>query len=1139
MHKQTKQRKRTRLSIALSVILAMTLAVMPLLQYTPQAYSLEQGAIAEHETLTQEEAPEEQTEEGVIEQEEILNEEQQGEQSEAAEEGTEEATVEEPELLEEFEGGESTSTDDERAIDPIEDIVAMSATEESEQQEASPFAVGDVYTSNTGWICEVISETGVWGTQSETVVKVIGYSGAGGDHISLNKDLVKRPGSINRDIFSIESVEIVGVGSDNRAAITGMLCANNDTLTSFDVSGCVSLVTLSVFKNKALASIDISDCTALENLTCSNGKLTSIDLSSNTKLVELSLHNNLLTDLNLSNNTKIEKLTVNKNKFESIDISMLSELADLMVAQNQITSIDVSQNQKLDGLFVWDNPLISLDVSNNPLLTRLNCSLCAIEELDLSSNPLLQMLICSSNQLTELDVSNNPLLSGTFECSKNQLLDIVGWQVAGMVAATNQEVEIPMKRLADGSYEAVRTYGFESGHAYADSSVADYNAGTGRFTAPVGTTMPVSGTFSTDIANNGNTVSGTIRFVRQLFDYDVTFDSKGADNGSDYDSLILTMQEDFCIMVSTNFPADPVKAGNTFKGWQYEDPANPGVMIPVTPYTSSPSANITLEALWVPSSESGESGDIRIAATSFIMSKGELDAYSADVPANQLATLVTKGKASAWRISDLTDVAITDALFVGGVPTTTGSYQVTYTADDGIDAASVTVSVVIHDQVDGTLGADNFSYDVKDGALSAADVAVLANATVYDALGAVTTETPVPDATQLAAINDAIANRTKGDFPLKFTNAAGDEVTVTVSLTRSIYDVTFDSKGADNAADYDTLVVPVMENTAIESAAGFPVEPTRDGYVFRGWQYDDPANPGTMMWLEATTLMPSDDVELVAAWEQGTAVTVGDITIVASDFIMSMDEAKDHQAKTPADQLQELITRGKVKAWRTDTKVDAVITLATVSPSKGNGNSIDALTGDYQVTYYAGQGAEEVSVTVKAAVYDTASSDGSIGGNDFTYNIKGGALTEDRIRELGSVTVYDKYGRPTGEKAVLTPADLEKINAMIAAEQLGETELTFTNAAGQTVTIKANLVASAVPDPDEEPIPDPDPKKPDTSSGTDTDSDKKGSTSGTSGSKGGFVRTGDDITLLLIGGTAALLSLMILAGVLLRRKRAQ
>ncbi len=285
-------------------------------------------------------------------------------------------------------------------------------------------------------------------------------------------------------------------------------------------------------------------------------------------------------------------------------------------------------------------------------------------------------------------------------------------------------------------------------------------------------------------------------------------------------------------------------------------------------------------------------------------------------------------------------------------------------------------------------------------------------------------------------------------------NIAGDGTLVLkLYYDKTIFDLTFDSQGADQAMMLDALSLRVPQDAAVTSVSGFPSQPpTKAGHVFRGWQMPDSS------WVTSTTRMPPNDLKLTAVWERGTVVTAGKVTIVASGFIMSISDAQAHQAKSSSAQFTELVSRGLAKAWWTESRMDVPIEAVDVYPSSGNGKSIDAITGDYNVTYYAGTGADEASVKVVASVFDSAGNKAGIGGNNFSYNVKGGALSEAMVRSLGKVAVYDQWGNKTSELARVNQDDLAVINSAITAEQTGNVSVRFTNAASDTVAIVITLV---------------------------------------------------------------------------------
>lgn len=285
------------------------------------------------------------------------------------------------------------------------------------------------------------------------------------------------------------------------------------------------------------------------------------------------------------------------------------------------------------------------------------------------------------------------------------------------------------------------------------------------------------------------------------------------------------------------------------------------------------------------------------------------------------------------------------------------------------------------------------------------------------------------------------------------------------------YDLNFDLNGADsNPASYKDM--KVVYGSRIKQKAGFPANPTRAGHVFRGWE----VSPGT--WLLNNTLMPANDITLTAQWEKGIIIGAGDIIIVASPFTMSLAEAVAHQNKNVSEKMDELIERGNASAWNADTLKSVNISRIYVMPAAPSGEGIAAVAGDYRVTYTAKEGNSSVSCVVSAKVFDNAGASGRIAGNNFKYNVSGGALSEGRIRSLASVTVFDKEGQATNEQARINAADLDRLNSEIAALGYSATKdvwVKFTDATGNEVFIKVTIQRGAAP---VIPVPDPTPVDP-------------------------------------------------------------
>ncbi|MEP5341405.1 MAG: leucine-rich repeat domain-containing protein [Algibacter sp.] len=90
---------------------------------------------------------------------------------------------------------------------------------------------------------------------------------------------------------------------------------------------------ISVFSITAMQKL-----TALRTLVANDNSITSIDVSNNANLKKLSLFNNQITTIDVSNNILLEQLLLENNSLEGLDVSMLSNLTDLKGGSNNFTN---------------------------------------------------------------------------------------------------------------------------------------------------------------------------------------------------------------------------------------------------------------------------------------------------------------------------------------------------------------------------------------------------------------------------------------------------------------------------------------------------------------------------------------------------------------------------------------------------------------------------------------------------------------------------------------------------------------------------------------------------------------------------------------------------------------------------------
>ena len=222
------------------------------------------------------------------------------------------------------------------------------------------------------------------------------------------------------------------------------LYAENNKLTSLDVSGCPALRVFDVHENAiesdidcsamaSLSKIDVADNkiasltlpkhSTLYDVDCSNNLLTSLDVTGLSGVDEFACSGNKLTSIDLTGMTGATSIYLDGNALTSIDIAPCTSLEKIMVAENELTSIDLSKNPGLSGVYVQDNKLTAIDVTSNPNVRWLNLGNNSVSSLDVTKQKNLSILIANNNQLSEIDLSGNASIS-SLDLSGNALSSV-------------------------------------------------------------------------------------------------------------------------------------------------------------------------------------------------------------------------------------------------------------------------------------------------------------------------------------------------------------------------------------------------------------------------------------------------------------------------------------------------------------------------------------------------------------------------------------------------------------------------------------------------------------------------------------------------------------------------------------------
>ena len=109
-------------------------------------------------------------------------------------------------------------------------------------------------------------------------------------------------------------------------------------LTDGEIAG-ITIINVSGRKIQSLKGIEFF--TALVELWANNNQLTTLDVSQNTALQTLVGYKNQLTTLDLSQNTALTGLDIFSNQLMSLDLSNNTALTQLYCDVNQLTTLDV------------------------------------------------------------------------------------------------------------------------------------------------------------------------------------------------------------------------------------------------------------------------------------------------------------------------------------------------------------------------------------------------------------------------------------------------------------------------------------------------------------------------------------------------------------------------------------------------------------------------------------------------------------------------------------------------------------------------------------------------------------------------------------------------------------------------------
>ena len=415
-------------------------------------------------------------------------------------------------------------------------------------------------------------------------------------------------------------------------------------------------------------------------------------------------------------------------------------------------------------------------------------------------------------------------------------------------------------------------------------------------------------------------------------------------------------------------------------------------------------------------------------------------------------------------------------------------FDLTFTTVGG---ESVTVKVTLYDHINpvqpgkATIVGNDFTYGIAQGAMDDGLARIYANVKAKDKDGVDILATDIDvDATELAAINTAIANKDKSGnpFTLTFTEISGEKVSVLVTLKDNgngpedednnseriaadnfFYGI---SEGALTATQAKALanVVAFEENGNVMDLSKVSVKASELAAINAAIVANDKS--GNPFPLTFTT-------------PDGTDVTV-DVTL--KDIASGVEDPGNPGNNTDrigADDFFYGIDQGPIAPddAKLFAEVEAVdkdgnpIELSNITTDQADLADInDAIAGgklgEYPLKFITPDGTEvEVTVTLKShgdGEVQPAATD-RITANDFIYGVDEGDITALEAKIRSQVEAVDANGKDIKMADIITDvAQLKAINDAIADGKTGDFPLTYKTAGGAQATVNVALKSHAV-----------------------------------------------------------------------------
>jgi len=439
--------------------------------------------------------------------------------------------------------------------------------------------------------------------------------------------------------------------------------------------------------------------------------------------------------------------------------------------------------------------------------------------------------------------------------------------------------------------------------------------------------------------------------------------------------------------------------------------------------------------------------------------------------------------------ADTTELAAINAAIMAN-DKSDNPFDLTFTTIGGV---SVTVKVTLYDYSNPVqpgnafIVGNDFVYGIEQGTLSDGLARMYANASAVDKDGKAILPTDITvDATELAAINTAIANKDKSgnQFTLTFTEPTGESVSIKVTLKDNGNGPTDEHNNSERISA-DNFFYGINEgalNAAKAKALAGVVAFEDNGKAMDLSQVSISASELAILNAAiAANDKSNNPFDLTFITPDGTSVTVKVTLKDVTDGVKDPTDPTKDTDRIGADDFFYGINQGSLD--KDDAKlmanVEAVdkdgkaIDLSDVTTSPTQLLAInDAIKagqlGEYPLTFTTPGGAStQVTVILKGkGAGDVDPSDPTnpltntdrIAGNDFIYGLNEGTLTDIEAKIRAQVEAVDKAGKAIPSSDIIADVvELKAINDAIEKGQTGDFPLTYTTVGGAEITVNITL----------------------------------------------------------------------------------